>query len=108
MARSRALLALAAGGLLAAGIRSAVSPFLPLAAVAFVVARFLTYDPYYAPTLRRMSDHGLVSPVWIAALGASALVAALLLRRRSRAGGPLAALLLLLAALTALGEGAGH
>jgi hypothetical protein len=104
-----ALLALfAGGGLLAAGVRSAVAPLVPPAAVAFVLARFLTYDPYYAPTLRRMSDHGLVSPVWIAALGVSALVAALLLCRRSRGGGPLAAVLLLLAALTALGEGAGH
>jgi len=104
-----ALLALFVGGaLLVAGVPSAASPLVPIAALAFVTARFFTYDPYYAPTLRRMSDHGLVSPAWIVLLAASALVVGVTLRRRPGAGGPLAALLLLLVALTALGEGAGH
>jgi hypothetical protein len=104
-----ALLALfLSGGLLASGITSAISPLLPPAAAAFVAVRFFTYDPYYAPTLRRMSDQGLVSPVWVAALAVGSIVVAVALRRSASAGRPLAVVLLVLAALTALVEGAGH
>jgi hypothetical protein len=58
-----ALVALIAGAV-ALGVRvhSRVAPLVPLAAVAFVVARFYSFDPYYAPELRRMSDGGLVAP----------------------------------------------
>jgi len=47
---------------------------------AFVVARWYSFDPYYAPTLRRHSDDGFVSGVWIVALVGLALAAAALTR----------------------------
>jgi hypothetical protein len=59
-----ALVALIAGAVaLGTRLRSRLAPLVPLAAVAFVVARFYTFDSYYAPALRRMSDGGLVAPV---------------------------------------------
>jgi hypothetical protein len=69
---------------------------------AVVVARFLTYDPYYAPSLRRMSDGGLFSPWWIGLLALAAVVAAAV-RVRSPA---VAVAVVVLGTL--LLEGAGH
>lgn len=77
-------------------------------AAAFVVARFYSFDPYYAPTLRRMSDDGLVAESWVYALVSLALLAAILTRIRPRLGLGLTALVLLMSALTALAEGGGH
>ena len=78
------------------------------AAAAFVLARFYTYDPYYAPTLRRMSDDGLVADSWVYMLVGLALLAGALVRIRPRAGLGATALVLLLSAVTALAEGGGH
>ena len=78
------------------------------AGAAFALARFYTYDPYYAPTLRRMSDDGLVADSWVYLLVGLALLAAVLVRIRPRAGLGATALVLLLSAFTALAEGAGH
>jgi hypothetical protein len=78
------------------------------AAAAFVLARFYSYDPYYAPTLRRISDDGLVPDSWVYLLVGLALLAAVLVRIRPRAGLSATALVLLLSALTALAEGSGH
>jgi hypothetical protein len=36
-----------------------------MAAVAFLAARYESYDRYYEPTRRRFSDHGFVSGGWI-------------------------------------------
>ena len=79
-----------------------------LAATGFVVARFLSFDPYYAPTLRRMSDGGLVPSSWLVAVVAAALAAVVLLRLRPRAGLIVGAGVLLLCALTAVAESGGH
>jgi hypothetical protein len=81
---------------------------LPLAAGAFMLARFFSFDAYYAPTRRRMSNGGLVPPSWVYALVGSCAVASLLLWRRPRAGSALAAPLLFIVAATALAAGAGH
>jgi hypothetical protein len=78
------------------------------AAGAFALARFYTYDPYYAPTLRRMSDDGLVADSWVYMLIGLALLAAVLVRIRPRAGLGATSLVLVLSAFTALAEGAGH
>jgi hypothetical protein len=86
----------------------ALGSLLAPAAAAFVLARFYTYDPYYAPTLRRMSDDGLVADAWVYLLVGLALLAALLVRVRPRAGLVATVLVLLLGAFTALAEGAGH
>jgi hypothetical protein len=77
-------------------------------AVTFVVARFYAFDPYYAPSLRRMSDDGLVPASWVYALVGLALLAAILTRIRPRIGLTATALMLLLSAFTALAEGGGH
>lgn len=77
-------------------------------AAALVVARFFSYDPYYAPTLRRMSDGGAVSPAWIAFVGVTALAAGAALRTGRRSGAFLSAAVLALSFVTIVLEGAGH
>jgi hypothetical protein len=78
-----------------------------LAAAAFLVARFYSFDPYFAPTLRRFSEGGVAAP-WVFAVVALALVAALLVRIRPRVGLGLTAPVLVLLALTAFATGLGH
>jgi hypothetical protein len=104
-----ALVALVVGtiALGVAGSRTRLAPLVPLFAVAFVVARFYTFDPYYAPYLRRMSDGGLVAPGLIYLLIAAAVIVAALMKKW-RSAAPLGAALLLFSALLALVEGAGH
>jgi len=88
--------------------RSSWAAFIGPAAVAFALARFHTYDPYYAPGLRRMSDGGLFSPVWVYGLVASGIASACLARMRPRAGMIATAAVALVAAFTALFSGVGH
>jgi hypothetical protein len=103
-----ALVALVAGAIaLGATVRSRIAPLVPLAAVAFVVARFYTFDSYYAPALRRMSDGGLVAPELIYALIVAAVVVAALMTKWPAAA-PAGTLLLVFSAVVALAEGAGH
>jgi hypothetical protein len=92
---------------LGARVPSRLAPLVPLAAVAFVVARFYSFDSYYAPTLRRMSDGGLVAPWLIYLLIVAAVVVAALIRKWPSAA-PLGAVLLVFSALLALAESAGH
>ena len=77
------------------------------AAAAFLVARFYSFDPYFAPTLRRFSE-GVVAAPWVYAVVALALVAAALVRIRPRVGLGLTSPVLVLLALTALATGVGH
>jgi hypothetical protein len=44
---------------------SAADVLLAPGAAALVVARFYAFDPYYAPTLRRMSEDGAVPDWWV-------------------------------------------
>jgi hypothetical protein len=103
-----ALVALFAGAIaLGTRLRSRLKPLVPLAAVAFVVARFYTFDAYYAPALRRMSNGGLVAPgVIYLLIAASVVIAALIAERPSTA--PVGSLLLVVLAFVALVESAGH
>jgi hypothetical protein len=111
-----AILALALAGLLllaALGARS--TPLIPVrllayingAAASFVVARFFSYDPYYAPTLRRMSD-GIVAGWWIVLLTVFAAGAGWAVFRSPRIGTIITAFLLWMCAFTALVSGLGH
>jgi hypothetical protein len=103
-----ALVALVAGAVvLGARIPSRLAPLVPLAAVSFVVARFYSFDSYYAPALRRMSDGGLVAPWLIYLLTAAAVVVAALMTKWP-AVAPAGALVVLFSALPALVESAGH
>jgi hypothetical protein len=86
----------------------AAESMIPLSSAAFMTARFYTFDPYYAPTLRRMSDAGLVSPWWVFTLVAGSLVAAALTRARPRIGLSVVAVVVPLCALTAFVMAIGH
>ncbi len=67
---------------------------------AYVTARWLAFDPYYLPTLRRYSDGGVGAP-WIAGLALSSAVSALLSRRYPRSGAVATSSVLAVSALTA-------
>ena len=113
--QAAALLALLVGAVVCATLAGRSSTragvleqLLPLAGAAFVGARFYAYDPYYAPTLRRMSEQGAVSGTWVLALAGVALVAAALTGLRPRVGLAVSGLTLFLSAVTALWMGTGH
>jgi len=78
------------------------------AAAAFVAARFYTYDPYYLPTLRRISDNGAVPEVWIYGLLIASLAAAVCAKTRPAYGLPMTSLVLVLCAFTTIFQAAGH
>jgi hypothetical protein len=83
-------------------------PLVAPAAAAFVVARFYSFDDYYLPTLRRMSDGGLVPGKWIVGLVVIALLAAVATKIRPRIGIAMTSFVLFMSALTAGAEGIGH
>jgi len=85
-----------------------VEPLVAPAAAAFVAARFFAFDDYYLPTLRRMSDGGLVPGQWIVGLVVIALLAAVATKIRPRIGIAMTSLVLFMSALTAVAEGVGH
>jgi hypothetical protein len=85
-----------------------VVPLAGAAATAFLVARFYSYDPYYAPGLRRMSNGGLVAGRWVAFVVAVTLVAGVLARRWPRAASAGTAVGVWAMALTAAVAGLGH
>lgn len=61
-------------------------PAIAIASVALLVARFTACDPYYAPTLRRMSDGGAISGSWVVFVVACTLTTAAYAMRRPRRG----------------------
>jgi len=102
------LLAAAMGGRGWNGWGRLTVPAAGAAAAAFLVARFYSYDPYYAPYLRRMSEDGLVAGRSIAFLVAATLVSGLLVRRWPRVASAGTALGMWAIALTAAVAGLGH
>jgi hypothetical protein len=78
------------------------------AGVAFVVARFYSYDAYYLPALRRMSDHGEVAPAIVYMLVVAAIVVLALSLTRPHVGLRAAAALLFVSMIVAVLEDAGH
>jgi len=78
------------------------------AAAAFVVARFYTFDPYYAPGLRRASDGGIFPAWWVYGVAAACVAAAALARTGFRAASLLSAAALLVTAITSWAMYAGH
>jgi hypothetical protein len=108
-----ALLLMALGAVLAPVVAAGRGTF-PLVALvapsaaAFALARFYTYDPYYAPTLRRMSDGGFVNPRWMYGLAAAAVATAVVCCFRPRTGARVSVVVVLACAVTTLYESAGH
>ena len=98
-------LAAAAGGV---GVRASVWIALPVAAAAYVAARFYAFDPYYAPGLRRASDQGMVPGWWVLALCLVALATAVGSWAAPRVGPAVGLVVVALCALTALAERLGH
>jgi len=108
-----ALLVMAIGTILAGLTSSRPAPRAALALVApasaaFALARFYTYDPYYAPSLRRMSDGGLVNPIWMYGLLVAAVAVGAIAWRRPRSSATLTAACVAICAVTALVESGGH
>ncbi len=110
-----ALLALLAAAVLFAvlaarssGPASTPLALIDLAGAAFLLVRFHSFDPYFAPNVRRFSDDGAVSRPWLYAVVGLGLLAAALARARPRVGLGLSIALLPLVAATAVATGVGH
>jgi hypothetical protein len=92
----------------AAAPGSVAAPLLCLTAAAFMLGRFFSYDPYYLPTLRRMSDGGLLAGGLVLAVTVLSGVAALGTARRSRWGMAAAAAAMWLCAFCVWVAAGGH
>jgi hypothetical protein len=121
MDRSRVLVAAATAGLflaspLVAGLSftpvavatARVLPIAALATAAAVVARYLSYDPYYAPVRRRMSEGGVLPAWWIILVAGLAILAAARARHDPRTSLLIAAAAMVVAGPTILVAGLGH
>jgi hypothetical protein len=103
-----AILAMLAGTALALAPHVSLTRLLAPAGAAFLLAHFYTFDPYYLPSLRRMSDHGLVASWLVYCVAALALATAVLAQRRESAGRLFTAVVLVASAFLSLFAGAGH
>ena len=86
-------------GLRASKTRSSVWAVLPLAGATYLVARWYSFDPYFAPTLRRYSEGGVAGD-WILVVAVAAVAAAILVRVLRYAGSLVVGLVLLVEAPT--------
>jgi uncharacterized membrane protein YbaN (DUF454 family) len=77
-------------------------------AVAFLVAFFFTYDPYFAPHLRRYSDGGAVPGHWIAIVAAVAVAVGVLTGLRPRVGAAMTSAVVFIVIVTTVLAGDGH
>jgi hypothetical protein len=99
-------------GVLVAGVGATkrertVSGLAPSVAL-FVTATVYTYDPYYAPALRRYADGGSVPVTWIFALLAISFAVAAFTWRWPREGGWITAITMFVWAVTLVFAGDGH
>jgi hypothetical protein len=88
--------------------RSGVIALYAPAAAAFLVTRFYSYDPYYAPSLRRYSDGGVAAPELIFAYAVGAAAVGLAAWFVPREGAVATAVALPLIAIMTIGIGVGH
>jgi hypothetical protein len=80
----------------------------PVAAAVYMVAHYYAFDSYYLPSLRRFSESGGVSSIWVYGVVVAAVIVALAIRRRPSVAPILTPILLLVCAGTVVAEGFGH
>ena len=80
----------------------------PVAGAAYLVAHYYAFDSYYLPSLRRFSEAGGVSAVWVYGVVVAAVIVALAIRRRPSVAPVLTPIVLLICAGTVVAEGFGH
>ena len=80
----------------------------PIAAAAYMVAQYYSFDSYYLPSLRRFSDAGSIPSVWVHGVAVAALIVALAIRRRPSVAPVLTPILLLICGGTVVAQGFGH
>ena len=80
----------------------------PIAAAAYMVAQYYTFDSYYLPSRTRFSDTGSISSVWVYGVVAAAVIVALAIRRRPSVAPVLTPILLLICGGTVVAQGFGH
>jgi hypothetical protein len=90
----------------ASPVRAAAA--IPLAACALMIARYYSFDPYYAPALRRMSDGGLIAPGWIYGVTVLTIACSLSLVLRTRTAAVPAGFAVVTCAATVFFAAAGH
>ena len=77
----------------------------PVAAAAYMVAHYFAFDSYYLPSLRRFSESGGVSSVWVYSVAVAAVIVALAIGRRPSVAPVLTPILLLICAGTVVAAG---
>jgi hypothetical protein len=80
----------------------------PIAAAAYMVVQYYTFDSYYLPSRTRFSDTGSISSVWVYGVAVAALIVALAIRRRPSVAPVLTPILLLICGGTVVAQGFGH
>ena len=102
---------IAVGATIALGVgrpRDKFFPFVPVSAVAWMVAHYYAFDPYFFPSKQRFAEGGMVSPVWIYAVVIVGLGVSVAAWRSKTAGAVLVPVFVVVAALTVVAEGIGH
>ena len=80
----------------------------PIAAAAYMVAQYYSFDSYYLPGLTRFSETGSISSFWVYGVALAALIVALAIRRRPSVAPVLTPILLLICGGTVVAQGFGH
>jgi hypothetical protein len=80
----------------------------PIAAAAYMVAQYYSFDSYYLPGRTRFSETGSISSVWVYGVAVAALIVALAIRRRPSVAPVLTPILLLICGGTVVAQGFGH
>jgi hypothetical protein len=81
---------------------------MPVAAAAYMVAQYYTFDSYYLPSRTRFSETGSISSAWVYGVAVAAVLVALAIRTRPSVAPVLTPILLLVCAGTVVAQGFGH
>jgi hypothetical protein len=91
-----------------AALSTPLLPFVGLAALAFAIAHYFSYDGYYAPSLIRVSEATSVSGWWMVVLALGALWAGIVAWRVPRVGPLVQGLFLWVTAVAMFAIGPWH